>query len=120
VREFIRLQSCIFVPLRRFISSILAFLVLVSVFFPCSDSNVVPAGKAETFITAANDCGSHHAEDACSPFCTCTCCAGFILSTPEVLALRPVLLFPKRVFADYLPDAINKIALPVWQPPQLA
>jgi len=105
--------------MQKILSAFLAFLVLVSVFFPCSDSDIGQAGKAETFITAASDCGGHHAEDACSPFCTCTCCVGFIIPQAPVISLKPLLVLVETTFLPYFPAEVKEVMLPIWQPPQL-
>jgi len=66
---------------------------------------------------------SHHNDhediDLCSPFCQCSCCAGFsIIIAPTVIPLQAE--FPtSRVFTSHLPEDVIEISLPVWQPPQL-
>lgn len=57
-------------------------------------------------------------EDDCSPFCHCTCCAGFSVNHPIawITAISSLAEIPKTAF---LSSKVIEIALPVWQPPQI-
>jgi uncharacterized protein DUF6660 len=94
---------------------LLAMLVLVQSAWPCADTNVTPKAKIE--LNASTDSGDNH-EDACSPFCICTCCAGFslyCLTTAVQVSETPI----KIKYTNLNALSTISIALPVWQPPQL-
>lgn len=68
---------------------------------------------------AQNQPEDHHRDaDACSPFCTCACCASVnfkALHSPDTKI--PLGLNSKN--AIVIPSEIVDISLPIWQPPQL-
>jgi len=110
-------------PVRKFISSILAVLVLVLSCVPCSDATGSPVSTQmpEALEQAA---GGHHDDhdhgvELCTPFCTCACCASTALPVFHSLELKPVPPTAERVFAVYLPHPPTEVFLPIWQPPQL-
>jgi len=116
-------KTPIFVAVRKFISSILAILVLVLSCLPCSDVDALPlSDNTATAISAAplQDCSGHHAAcDLCSPFCACFCCAATALPIAHNMALQPFLPIAQCAFAAYLPTQLAEVFIPIWQPPQL-
>ena len=104
----------------RIIVFVLAFIVLALSCLPCADGAYVlnvDKTKAELVkaLTQQNE-GDHN--DACSPFCHCTCCAGFSINH-IFTSVNSVNFLPAKNFTFYLQVNINEISLPVWQPPQL-
>lgn len=97
----------------------MALMVLAFSMLPCADEGTVTEGKAKSELAQSipqdND-GDHN--DACSPFCICSCCAGFSVLTklPAAVAL-PISFQPAH--ATYIADRLFSIALPIWQPPRL-
>ena len=73
--------------------------------------------NAKTEVRSANLPGETH-EDACSPFCQCSCCAGFSI-THHADSLAALQLISTRAFCSYLPHNLTGISLPIWEPPQL-
>ncbi|WP_143774322.1 DUF6660 family protein [Niastella vici] len=105
----------------KFFAFIMAVIVLMQSWMPCADDAAVSTGaKANTIISKspAQQKDKNH-NDNCSPFCQCACCAGFSInhSFASVSALEVIC---SQHFTSYLPINIIEIALPVWQPPQLA
>ena len=86
---------------------------------PCADTdNAGSDRKAKATVSKSNQQRDNPQQDDCSPFCQCSCCAGFCINhiitsieitTPGESKIQPV----------FLPAGILDIALPVWQPPQL-
>ena len=85
---------------------------------PCND--FASSGNAVVILQATHDHqdNQHGYEDACSPFCTCSCCTGVNFKTQraadtkisfEISSKNPTYISPKAV----------DISLPIWQPPQL-
>lgn len=102
----------------RLLTFFMAVLVLSLSCLPCGDVEtlVLKEGKAKYELSKCAD-GDEH-EDDCSPFCHCSCCAGFSIhhqvaviqqSCPQLAALHT---------SRYL-ETIREVSIPVWQPPQL-
>ncbi|MBS1921237.1 MAG: hypothetical protein JST17_13375 [Bacteroidetes bacterium] len=86
---------------------------------PCGD-NVFAFGegkiKSEISQSSSNREPLH--SDACAPFCTCSCCAGFsIHQYSAVFNYTPV--SGVTYFSSYAPGDLIEVSLPIWQPPQL-
>jgi hypothetical protein len=103
----------------RFFAFIMAFLVLALSVMPCADEiNAVNEDQAKTSIVQAGHSESANHQDDCSPFCQCSCCAGFVLNQ-SVTALAKIPLLSGNPQASFIPSPLFSIALPIWQPPQL-
>jgi len=102
-------------PMKMF-AFVMAIIVLVLSFMPCADANAMSKG-VKTELKQNHFEGSNHMDD-CSPFCQCACCSGFSINH-KVPAFTPIIPFVSKPISPYLPSNIFKIALPVWQPPQL-
>lgn len=91
------------------------FLVLSGM--PCRDNDEL-ANNATATVNAQHHADQKGHRDACSPFCTCSCCSTLSISYPlAVLAAVPAEI-SIHYSSLYIGSAIN-ISLPVWQPPQL-
>jgi hypothetical protein len=103
----------------KLIAFIMALLVLVLGVLPCADNAyAMKAGNVKTEITKAADQYNDAHEDACSPFCICSCCAGFSIIYP-LTKLEFAALPTKPVYTSLLAAPVFEISLPIWQPPQL-
>jgi hypothetical protein len=99
---------------------IMAFLVLALSILPCADKgDVLNRGKAKTQIAETTHEQGDQQEDDCSPFCHCTCCATFSINH----FIATIIIIPPqddKTQTAYLPYNVIAVAIPVWQPPQLA
>lgn len=103
----------------KLIAFIMALLVLVLSVLPCADSAfAMKADKAETELIKSAHQESVPHEDACSPFCICSCCAGFSILYP-LSKIEFAVSRHKPDHTSLLTAPVFKIALPIWQPPQL-
>ena len=69
----------------------------------------------------ANDHQQHnHTEEACSPFCTCSCCAAsaFYAATPKTTATKVFIQTDK--YPLYSVAFNTEVYYAIWQPPKLA
>lgn len=85
---------------------------------PCTDgANAMGKGKQEIVKTSHQQ--DHPKTDACSPFCSCSCCSGTPI--PQVLG-KLTLVKPELVksYSPFYSSSIKGISLAIWQPPQLA
>ncbi len=102
----------------RFLAFFMAVLVLSLSCLPCGDVNtiVVKEGKATYELSKCADGDKH--EDDCSPFCHCSCCAGYSIHH-QVAVLQQSC--PPSAFlhnSRYI-QTIREVSIPIWQPPQL-
>jgi hypothetical protein len=97
---------------------IMAVLVLAQSVMPCGDNeSIINKVKSKTELTKANNKQSDQRDD-CSPFCSCSCCAGVAFLAPSMKAsfLNPQMV---PVYCGTISTHLFRIALPIWQPPQL-
>jgi len=103
----------------KFLTFIMAFLVLTLSCLPCADCDaVMKDNKAKTALTKTSGAKHNDHEDSCSPFCHCTCC-----STHLVVQNIPFFSFNRfssfTHFQSLIEDNLLERSNPVWQPPQL-
>jgi hypothetical protein len=102
----------------RLFAFIMAVLVLSLSCLPCGDVNtlVQKEGKVKYELSKCDD-GDRH-EDDCSPFCHCSCCAGFSIHH-QVAAVQQSFPPLNSIHAARYIETIREVSIPVWQPPQL-
>lgn len=61
--------------MKRIITLLLAFYVLVLVFAPCVDDDFSFEPSSKPVIAGATIPVHQDQHDCCSPFCTCSCCS---------------------------------------------
>ncbi|MBC7902668.1 MAG: hypothetical protein H7Y27_04570 [Gemmatimonadaceae bacterium] len=98
----------------------MALLVFALNCMPCTDGGF--AGGTENAAhesVSQQPVGDADHDDDCSPFCHCSCCAGFSINH-----FLPSISSPHGVADSQLLSSIHSgvtdISLPIWQPPQLA
>lgn len=102
----------------KFVALIMAFLILALSVMPCADAGAVTTDtKAKTEINKTTDQQHHNANDACSPFCHCSCCSGFSISL-FVAAVAIIPQYESNTISSFLPSDVREVALPIWQPPR--
>src|SRR5687767_3435406 len=74
----VRRPLYIFAPVKCF-AYIMAILVVALSCLPCADGGTT-SGKANTELVGGSEHEDDDHEDSCSPFCQCSCCAGFSIS----------------------------------------
>jgi len=102
----------------KFFAAIMVVILLAQSFMPCADKSCISSKESSSINQASHQ--QKDVQDDCPPLCGCTCCSSFS-STHSFTSCISIHIFnsanPK---AEFIPSAIQKIALPVWQPPQLA
>lgn len=103
----------------KFLSFIMAFLVLTLSIMPCADNNsLVSEGKVKSELSKSPQQHSDTEQDHCSPFCTCSCCSSFSIN--HFFAVVTVTSnYESNTTSSFLPSDLTGIAFPIWQPPQL-
>lgn len=97
----------------------MSFLILGLTVMPCMDAVAFSIEDHKTELSSQGNCGDHEDRDDCSPFCSCTCCAGSTVINGTV-GIASVHIFPAKTYHTYLPTDPTAISRPVWQPPRLS
>ncbi len=97
---------------------IMALTVFFASVMPCADSAAAVHVSNRVEISAGHNDSNPSDEDLCSPFCICTCCAGFAFAPTSHLieCIKPLNSLNTLL---YINANIASISLPIWQPPQL-
>ncbi|ADB42722.1 DUF6660 family protein [Spirosoma linguale] len=108
------------------------FTILFSVYllglslWPCADELLFPAGQSEIAVlsptTPSSNTDRTHQNDACTPFCTCACCAATITVAPRsqyaLLPSNEIVPISVATFS-YASAHPLTIVTAIWQPPKL-
>ncbi len=98
---------------------LMAIMVLALSAMPCADdANAMDSSKAKAEVTKSTHQKDSPQSEACSPFCQCSCCAGFSINH-FVAAITFIPPHESNATSSFLPANVREIALPIWQPPQL-
>lgn len=108
----------------KWLTLILSIYLLGLSLWPCADELLIPDGQArQSMVSSATESEqSHHQHDACTPFCTCACCAVTITVAPrfQYSLLPTVEIVPIAVATFFYASAQPLGAITaIWQPPQL-
>lgn len=102
----------------RIFTFIMAFIVFFASVIPCADSVGAVNNNQTVEISKNHQPALPGDSDLCSPFCICTCCAGFTYSA-YALNIKHVKPGMSANTPLYVAEKISSISLPIWQPPQL-
>jgi len=108
----------IFVPMKffAFIMGIIVFMVSAR---PCKDLPLnMKAEKAKMALAKENNQSHQESSDACSPFCSCSCCSTHPCPPPFTNVIGSISEV-KTCYTSYYFGLLIAISLPIWQPPQL-
>lgn len=111
----------------KWLTLLLSVYLLGLSLWPCADEPLLPTGQSGIAMvlsatTTESDAGHHHEHDACSPFCTCACCAATItVFTHFSYSLLPsVEVIPMDVVSfQYVSAPLSDTLTAIWQPPKL-
>jgi hypothetical protein len=105
----------------KFSALILSFTVLILSCMPCQDDIVIKSGKSTIELAkSSQNQQDNHKKDACSPFCTCSCCysgVNFTFSSPVIGKIEVI---AEKIEVYYITSVIRSMSSPVWQPPKLS
>lgn len=106
-----------FAAVKKILAFIMAVLVLSFSIIPCADGVSFAKEESGKYSQTKTSQDEPH-DDACSPFCICTCCAVFSV-TCTVAAFSAVTIPFKTKHSLFLEARTNSIASAIWQPPQI-
>gem|GEM_PF-610268 len=102
----------------RLFALIMAFLVLALSIVPCADKETSAKDNIKSELVKSTQQKGDPQQDDCSPFCHCTCCAGFSFNNNVATITSPAII-TLTVFSAFLPANLIERSLPVWQPPKI-
>jgi hypothetical protein len=103
---------------KKALAFILAIMVLSFSMIPCADAAGLLGQDHVKVEYASQDKHDDAGIDGCTPFCICTCCAGFSVNCLSTFISK--LNLPHRTpYSSFIQENPKNIALPIWQPPQL-
>jgi hypothetical protein len=105
----------------KFIAFIMALLMLVLPALPCEDDAETADARKAKIEMAKQDNHQEEPEhgDSCSPFCHCTCCAGFSINH-FFAASSFTVFFDGKSYTSYLPVNIIEVSYSIWEPPKIS
>lgn len=105
--------------MRLFASFVTIYMILLSV-VPCGDERDCKINPIQTITISASSHNSEntHTEEACTPFCSCSCCS---ISMMKSLPFFPVTINETFSSIDiiYSNSKLPETAFSIWQPPKL-
>jgi len=88
--------------------------------FACSDGEECNV-QAEAKISATNSHEQHnHDTEACTPFCTCSCCAVSTFYSNAAKAHTPKVVFQSEKYPLYNIAFNTEVYHCVWHPPKIS
>lgn len=106
------------------ISSLLLSLIFIAIsMYPCADKyeNVASSSNEITFQTTTIQQHSDHTthKDACSPLCTCSCCAvSLTVAKAASIVTFATPLINSKVNSIYQ-NLVDNLDFSIWQPPKI-
>jgi hypothetical protein len=98
---------------------IMGAMVLALSCMPCADNAFAMKSGNNVSVVSKPPCQNEKGRaDDCSPFCQCSCCAGFSLNQ-NVVNFALERSYNDIAYNSYLLSHIAKIAYPIFQPPKL-
>ena len=96
----------------------MALIVCFASVMPCADSVGALNKNRSVVMSSTQNRSTPRDIDLCSPFCICSCCAGFTYAPNlcQIVWVKPIVSNNKLHFIN---ADISNISLPIWQPPQL-
>jgi len=104
----------------KFFFFLLSFFLLYLSCIPCSDSKECNR-KAPAEISATDNHQQHrHDAEACTPFCTCSCCAASAYYSPFSKAHGAKIFLLSRKYPIYNVAFNTEVYYSIWQPPKIS
>jgi len=103
----------------KLLAIIFSFYILLLPALPCADAGA-GKGVAQTEVSKAG-CGSQHEEEACGPFCSCTCCGQIFTPGPQLMkvaSIKPAVQKQSWFYKNV--SLASNFLSSVWQPPKFS
>ena len=109
----------VYLHMMKFLGQIFAIYLLSLSCMPCGDVNECNDKVAQTISATTNHQQHKHTSEACTPFCTCSCCAAFAYYQPFA---KPAMLKPQmksEKYPAYNDSFLSQGFSAIWQPPKI-
>ena len=117
--KYLPLQP-LYLHLMKICSFIFSFFLLYISCLPCGDSQECNQKALQTITATTNHQDHQHSNEACTPFCSCSCCPASVISQPlaKVQSERP---FPgSQKFPLQNDSFLSQEFSSIWQPPKIS
>ncbi|MFI5218635.1 MAG: DUF6660 family protein [Bacteroidia bacterium] len=105
------------IKFKQIIATFLAITMMVMFIIPCADACDSNSHQIESSFETPQE---HHQEhkDACSPFCSCSCCSIQItvVHFPVLTFVTPEIM---KTFSVFKQPFFSSFSSSIWQPPKL-
>jgi hypothetical protein len=104
----------------RLLSILLCLYMTVLAILPCRDKEDFGLGNTQATLYSADQTNGHDREEACPPFCTCSCCSSSRVLKLEKINVQVLIQQFKPEYPQLRVPSLRKQSLNIWQPPKLA
>lgn len=102
----------------RYLTFIFSIYFILLALLPCQDREDMIASVTHVTIKKSHSENDEKGQEACPPFCTCSCCS----TARHLTATVTISVFAKsitRQYPDYGILAVQEQPINIWQPPQI-
>ncbi|MFW2477262.1 MAG: DUF6660 family protein [Sediminibacterium sp.] len=103
----------------KFLFFFLGFSLLYLSCLACSDSTECNAKSESKISASANHQAHNHSKEACTPFCTCSCCAATAFYHPLSKVQFVKIIFRSEKDPFDVENFNSEVSYSIWQPPKL-
>ncbi|MFN0082794.1 MAG: DUF6660 family protein [Ferruginibacter sp.] len=102
------------------------FAVIMSIYLlglsciPCGDKEERNAKGAQTISAIKHQHQHDNTNDACTPFCSCSCCPASAFFQPLSHFSIYKVVFPSKKYPVYNSSFCPQVSFSIWQPPKIA
>ncbi len=108
---------CAMRQLHNILTLVLSLFFIAISMYPCADKYENIVSNYEVTVQQHADKTLH--QDACSPLCTCSCCAvSLTVAKATILVTFPTTSINSKVNSIYQ-NSVNNLAFSIWQPPKI-
>jgi len=102
----------------KFLTLLFSFYILILSCLPCGDRKECNTEEAQKISVTTTHQEHNHTTEACTPFCTCSCCVASAFYQPLTSFSTSNIVFQSVQFQYEV--VFNSYDLhSIWQPPQL-
>ena len=98
----------------------LSLYLLVLSCIPCNDSKECNMATPVEVYASNNHQEHNHSKEACTPFCTCSCCAASAFYNPIGKAQVVKEDFQSIKYPIHNKNLNTEVSYSIWQPPKIA
>ncbi|MEO5948166.1 MAG: DUF6660 family protein [Chitinophagaceae bacterium] len=103
----------------KFFSLILSFLLLYMSCLPCGDTQECNEKALQTIVATNNHQDHQHSTEACTPFCSCSCCSASVVSQPITKNQLAKIFADTPKFPFQTDSFLSQEFSSIWQPPKI-